>query len=136
VKVVVNLGAHSGEWLTRSKVFAVVIRFILRALVMVDQLYLRLHPQTPSLYQSGVRYQEEPDDGIEEFASIPAMYARGWGDCDDLAPARVAELRMRGEKASIRVQWRSRPGGRKLYHVLVRRGDGSIEDPSAKLGMR
>ena len=136
MKVVINLGAHSGRWLFKSRVFAVVIRFLLTALVMVDRLYLRMHPNTPRLYRAGVRYQEEPDDGIEEFASIPAIYARGWGDCDDLAPARVAELREQGEKATIRVQWRASPNGHKLYHVLVRRGDGSIEDPSAILGMK
>jgi hypothetical protein len=58
-------------------------------------------------------------------------------NCDDLAPWRCAELREAGEPAKIRVQWkRDARTGQKLFHILVRRADGSIEDPSLKLGMR
>lgn len=65
--------------------------------------------------------------------------------CDDLAPWRVAELREAGENATIRLSWKRRPNGSRLYHVTVRRGDGivqpdgfvgSIECPSALLGMK
>jgi len=62
------------------------------------------------------------------------VLSRGWGDCDDLAPYRVAELQEAGEKAKIRITWR-RVGKRRTYHVLVRRADGRIEDPSRLLGM-
>ena len=102
---------------------------------MVNQLFLKTH-RVPPLYESGVRYQNEPRSfPCEEFASIPAVMARGWGDCDDLAPWRVAELREQGERAKIRIQWKRQPSGTKLFHVVVRRGDGSIEDPSRILGM-
>jgi hypothetical protein len=111
------------------------IRPILESLVKVNQLYLLTH-HVPLLYESGVRYQNEPPGlGYEDFAIIPSVLRRGWGDCDDLAPWRVAELRQRyGEKAKIRIQWKKHPKG-KLFHIVVRRGSGLIEDPSAKLGM-
>ncbi len=62
------------------------------------------------------------------------------GDCKVLACWRAAELQIAGERAIAfpRVrryfdddigQWRN------LAHILVRRGDGTIEDPSRDLGM-
>lgn len=135
MKVLVNLslGSSSG-WLHRSRVFGVAIKAILEATVMINRVYLRLH-SVPPLYQSGVRYQEEPDDGIEEFATIPIILSRGWGDCDDLAPWRVAELQHGGEKATIRISWMRQENNRKLFHITVRRANGTIEDPSRILGM-
>lgn len=136
MKIVVNLssGKTSG-WLHRSRYFGVAIKAILDAQVKINQLYLRLH-NVPPLYQAGVRYQEEdPRQGFEEFANIPIIIARGWGDCDDLAPWRCAELREAGEKACIRVQWKKQQSGGKLFHILVRRENGQIEDPSLILGM-
>jgi hypothetical protein len=104
-------------------------------LVAINRLYLRSH-HAPSIYASGVRYRPEPEDGKpEEFAAIPMVLERGWGDCDDLAPWRVAELQEAGEPAKIRITWRRRRNGRRLYHVVVRRGDGRVEDPSKLLGM-
>jgi len=120
--------------LKRSRFLGLFIKPILDALVTVNRLYIRTH-HVPPLYQSGVRYMQEPEDGKpEEFAAIPVVLSRGWADCDDLAPYRVAELQEAGEKARIRITWR-RHGKRRTYHVLVRRGDGRIEDPSRLLGM-
>jgi len=133
MKILIDLGGEHFRWLHHSRMLALVIKPILEALVMVDQLFLRKF-HVPPLYQAGVRYQREPDDGIEEFASTPKVLVRGYGDCDDLAPWRVAELRNQGERAKIRVQWRKMPNG-KLYHIVVRRGNGTIEDPSRILGM-
>jgi hypothetical protein len=137
-------GPHN--WLHRSKVLGLAIRPILESCVLNDMLYLHLHKNVPALYASGVRYENEPSwtfegEPVEEFALIPIVIARGWGDCDDLAPWRVAELRLRQkENAKIRIQWQrpTRPDGtkgRKYFHIVVRRADGSVEDPSAKLGM-
>lgn len=135
------------NWLYRSKVLGLAIRPILESCVLNNMLYLHLHKNVPALYAAGVRYENEPNymfEGkpLEEFALIPIVLGRGWGDCDDLAPWRVAELRLRAnEPAKIRIQWQ-RPMlpngklGRKYFHIVVRRGDGTtIEDPSAKLGM-
>lgn len=91
----------------------------------------------PGIYAAGVRYQREPlcrTDGrlhiCEEWLTAHEVKARGWGDCDDLGPWRAAELRLQGEKAQAVP--RPTPAG---WHIIVRRGDGSIDDPSARLGM-
>lgn len=134
MEVRINLGETSSGWLKKSRTLGLAIRPVLESLVMIDLLFLRTH-HVPPLYKSGVRYQPEPKGTSEEFASIPAILARGWGDCDDLAPWRVAELRQYGERAKIRIIWHRYPNG-KMYHIVVRRGDGRIEDPSRLLGMR
>lgn len=156
-----NVADDQQPWTQDSRVLACIIKPLLDASVIGNRLYLRLFPNTPPLYRAGVHYQEEPPtyvtfaDGrkvvVEEFASLPIVYKRHWGDCDDLAPIRIAELLNRGEKASLRVQWRKQPSGRKLYHILLRRPagvsdfdprfmvrapDGTVlEDPSRALGM-
>jgi len=126
----VNLGEYTS--LRGSRFLGTVIKPHLDALVMVNLVFLRTHT-VPPLYRSGVIYRPEPP-GQEEFASIPAVLARGWGDCDDIGPWRVAELRLHGEPAKIRIQWKKLPNG-KLFHVLVRRANGDLEDPCIKLGM-
>lgn len=139
MKVLLNLSGDNSGWLSQSRMLGLVIKPILEAQVLVNQLFLRTHHVKP-LYRSGVRYMNEPsgkhpDFKHEEFATIPIVLSRGWGDCDDLAPWRVAELREHGERAKIRIQWK-KTGKRKLFHIVVRRGDGSIEDPSRILGMK
>lgn len=134
MKLMVNLGPKEDSWLRRGLQTALILRPILNALVEANRRFLRAH-NVPGIYESGVRYANEPPGTIEEFAAIPVMLKRGWGDCDDLAPWRVAELREQGEMARIRIQWKPMRDGRKMFHVLVRRADGSLEDPSALLGM-
>lgn len=134
MKVLIDLG-NLPLW-KRSRALAIAVRPLLEATTLINQLYIKLH-KVPSIYHAGVRYQNEPEGlGYEDFAIIPAIIARGWGDCDDLAPWRCAELREQGEKAKIRIQWKKDAiSGTKLYHIVVRRADGSIEDPSRILGM-
>jgi len=138
MEIQVNLGTGRPGWLTSSRSLAHLISVVLGSLIDIDLVYLLSH-EVPSLYDSGVRYQREPP-GIEEFAAIPAVIERGWGDCDDLAAWRIAELRAHGERATPRIVWRKFPKGR-LYHVMVRRAKfprtdpRSIEDPSKILGM-
>ena len=72
--------------------------------------------------------------GIEIFRDIPTLYKRGHGDCDNIASARAAELRLAGIKASPYITWRERWNGT-TYHALVRWPDGTSEDPSLLLGM-
>jgi hypothetical protein len=126
----INLADDHIPWMQRSRVLGLAIKPLLDALVMDNMLFLRLN-HAPPLYKSGVRYREEPTtiitfaDGrqqqVEEFASLPIVFGRKWGDCDDLAPIRAAELRNKGEEATIRIQWKKQPSGRKLYHIVVRR---------------
>jgi hypothetical protein len=133
-RFLLDVGPDDG-WLEHSRSLAVVILPMLHAATAVDLLYLQKH-NTPRLYSAGVRYQNEPWSGIEEFASIPVVLARGWGDCDDLAPWRAAELQRQGEAAKVKLKWKRHPrSGARMYHVVVQRENGSEEDPSRILGM-
>lgn len=107
---------------------------LVEALVMADRAYLRDNPQTPSLYDLGIRYVFNRD----RWQDIPTMLRMGEGDCKDFTAMRVAELRTMGVKASVDVTSRLilGPDGRTtMYHVRVRLPNGMIEDPSRMLGM-
>jgi hypothetical protein len=110
------------------------MREILEVLVRHDLAYLREHKGTPPLYRAGIRYQRETG-GREVWQDVPAILAARAGDCEDLAAWRAAELRMAGEKARATIRRAARPEGRRGYHAIVVRADGSTEDPSYQLGM-
>lgn len=86
----------------------------------------------PALYDSGVRYVREPP-GSERWSPPSVVLGRGYGDCEDLASWRAAELRVTGEDPRARA--RVVRSGPRTWHAIVERGDGSIEDPSRILGM-
>ena len=119
---------------------------LFKALVKVNQIYLASHPDTIQLYDSDVVYQ--PEFGTEEWQDIPTTLERGFGDCEDLAAYRVAELRNQGIKANPHIRWRMVDGSYR-FHALVKWPDthewksgrrvlvkGRVEDPSLRLGMR
>lgn len=121
------------------------LRAYLRALVTLDCELIRLARDRgtpyPALYSSGVRYQPEPratTTGVgsspEDFSPISVVVARRWGDCDDLAAWRCAELRCAGVAADVEVRETplSREGARR-YHIVVTLPNGSVEDPAARL---
>lgn len=97
----------------------------------------------PGIYDSGVVYTDQvpvvdPFDSQEHtdrWQDIPRLLETGAGACEDLASWRVAELQVQGEPAIIDVTSAEDANGNILYHVCVTRGDGSHEDPSARLGM-
>ena len=117
---------------------------------------LRVRPELPLLYESGVVYRRERD---ETWSDVLNTLAQGWEDCDALAAWRVGELMARGWQAlrpgdggyreARRLQPDSIPaeaflrtraphGKTGLYHVVVRYRVGSRwyrDDPSARLGM-
>ena len=95
-------------------------------LTTYNRRYLATHTGTPRLYASSVRYQRERGGRPEEWQSIPYALASGLADCEDLAAWRAAEIP--GARAVV---LHSSTG----YHVVVRRPDGTTEDPSRKLGM-
>jgi hypothetical protein len=114
-----------------SPVDVKVLNIFVRALCAYDVLWLQRHPETPDLYTSGVRYRTQPL-GIERFKPIPLILAQRNADCDQLAPWRAAELRVRhGIKAMPEVKQM----GKALFHVFVRLPNGQAEDVSAHLGM-
>lgn len=98
--------------------------------------YLRSHPDTPQLYESGLRYAVEGPFN-EEWKTIPVCLGGDVLDCEDAACWRAAELIVSGEDPDARPVFRGRRVSkrRRLYHVIVMRGDGSLEDPSKVLGM-
>ena len=53
---------------------------MLRCLTEIDENYLRHYPNAPLLYQSGVRYEEEPI-GAEFWQDIPTVLQHRVGDC-------------------------------------------------------
>jgi hypothetical protein len=120
--------------------------WMMEALTRCNQEYLRDHPETPKLYESGIVYQ--PEFGTEEWQDIPTNLERGWSDCEDLACHRVAELREMGIPAMPYIKWR-KLFGQYRFHALVQwpkrdpetgewipNSAGKIEDPSLRLGMK
>lgn len=143
-----------------------VLLFLMEALSRVNQSLIRgaegrekrgMGKRLPLLYRSGLHYEREPP-GQEHWPDIvnllatfdgPGQYPGPWGDCEDLACYRVAELREAsthrddngnsvpgGVKARPFAKWRRGSEGQFNYHALVLRPDGRIEDPSLVLGMR
>lgn len=104
------------------------LKALLECLIEINAAYIRSHP-APALYQSGVRYGR-----TIEWEPIPALYARGYGDCKSLTAAMVAQYRDQGIKARPVFRFRKRPDGRTDYHILVQTENG-FEDPSKVLGM-
>jgi len=100
----------------------------LELLCALNLIYLKAHPRAPALYKSGIRYRREPR-GVENWQTIAEMLRSKFGDCEDLACARVAEIRVKGLYAE---PWPVSRGG--LWHVLVKHSRG-IFDPSKRLGM-
>lgn len=112
--------------------------FALAVLTVIDMWEIRTF-NLPGIYESGVRYRLERAKecwvpvrgGCEDWLSARELLRQGVGDCEDLCCFRAAGLRLQGERAYA-IPRKTRIG----WHIQVRRGDGSIEDPSARLGMR
>ena len=118
-----------------SRFFPVLL--CLETLCQINEWHLRRERFAP-LYRSGVYYKEEPP-GEEEWLDIPTLYKQGFGDCEDIGCARVAELRKVGVPAVPCICWKEHNIGGKvitLVHVLVLWPDDSLEDPSKILGMK
>src|SRR5262245_62050935 len=102
-----------------DRLLAQLAHSLLESVTQNNEELLRKYPQIPALYQSGVRFREEPwaigplrlPGGLEQFTHCLEVLARRWGDCAQLCAWRVAELRVggprvpeapRGERASLR----------------------------------
>lgn len=121
VKLTIRLGLSPSPALVEA---------VLSGLARACYVQLRLQP-LPALYASGVRYARE--QGREEWQTAEETFGKGKGDCEDLAAWRCAELWVAGERAARVHCYSPRPG---LIHCVVRRADGTLEDPSKKLGMK
>jgi hypothetical protein len=89
-------------------------------------------PAAGQIKSKRVVWAPEPP-GDEHFDLPTTIMGRGWGDCDDLAPWHAGSLRAGGVDPGARAFVRK--SGDKRWHALVRRSDGSIEDPSKAAGM-
>lgn len=98
----------------------------------LNEEWLLENPNTPRLYESGVRYRRERPR-VEDWLMIPDLYARRFGDCEDLGAALAAERRVRD--GCLDAVAFTRRTGRKTFHTLVD-CDGRVEDPSRVLGMK
>lgn len=140
-----------------------VLTEVFEGLVRVCEINLRAFPDTPWLFESGVKYDRQQPDrrsacGDDDWQDNKCLYEAKLGDCDDLVAARIAELRVRlGVAATV---WfdlyeSKKPDGTPVhtYHVLVEwpkrlpPGIGYpssvtsingryLEDPSDLLGMK
>ena len=107
--------------------------WLLNALVQTNREELKTN-KIPPLYKSGVRYERE--EQTEIWKDCVNILRDGFGDCEDLACWRVAELQNNGKKARPYIRYRVHPQtGMYIYHVMVQRANGKLEDPSALLGM-
>lgn len=89
--------------------------FILRA----------LGPDTPRVYGAGVRYR---NPGERRWRTVSDVLDSGEADCKSLVAAVCAEYRVHDGEAAMPVVYLTGREGR--YHAVVRRADGTIEDPS------
>lgn len=93
----------------------------------------------PHPYDAGLRYEKEPPPQ-EEWLDVVELYERRVGDCEDLAAALAAWLRVyEGIDARAgfarRVVEMPQIGSVWLFHCFVVLPDGRILDPSKRLGM-
>jgi len=138
--LILDLGLFEDRRGDRERWSEELVKKLLWILVFANRIYIRtMNP--PPLYEAGVRYIKEPPDK-EIFQSIGSVIKTGGADCEDLAAWRVSELRewaRLGRKdgdarARFLIKKMRRPNGL-LYHIMVLRGNGKVEDPSRRLGM-
>ena len=111
-----------------------VLAVLLEALTRIDQVWLRLHRDSPHPLRAGVRYIREV--GTEEWLAIPEILREGGGDCEDGSSWLSAWRREReGDRDAHDVFYFHVVDGTRLYHIQTAHGDGTIEDWSAKSGM-
>lgn len=108
---------------------AIALEALLRCLIDLNILWLQQYPYTPRLYESGVVYAR-----TQIWDTIPALYARGFGDCKSLTAARIAELFIAGIASVPVFRFDAQPEGT-MFHILVMLLNGLNEDPSKILGM-
>jgi Transglutaminase-like superfamily len=102
----------------------------LGVLVGANEVILRSRT-LPSILDGSVRYRPEPP-GSEEWRTVDEVVRSGYGDCEDLAAALAAELRVRRRIPARAIVRRANVG--RGYHAVVW-SRGRELDPSRWLGM-
>lgn len=103
----------------------------LEGLTREDELLIAAGEVPASVYDAGAVYRKERQDVWRHAKDVAD---EGWGDCEDLAAYRAAELRVSGEDPDAKVI--TYQTGPRRYHAVVQRGSGVIDDPSIALGMK
>lgn len=126
-----------------------VLETYFEAMTRANEVFHKLHPTAPLLYDSGVKYRNDPvacnRHGVcigELWLDYPSILRHGFEDCDGLSAALAGELRARAPNsvgarrrpaAAVRLKTTRKPG---LWHaVVVDLETGEVFDPSRKLGM-
>lgn len=135
---------------------------LLWGLEKIDRRYLDAYPsQFPPLYRAGIVYGDQLPEagsacGDDDWRDVGVLYRLKIGDCEELASARVAELRRAGVRAwpmvVLEKGMTKKRRSRHLYHVMVRWPAGLpakaypaaikrirgmlVECPSERLGMK
>lgn len=119
-------------------VSAEVIDPVLEAVTRLNESMIRQgSPTATELVRGGAIWRPE-NMGDEHFDHGGTIASRGWGDCDDWAPLKAAEMRATGEDpgAIARVV----PSGPTTWHALVQKSDGTVlhgdADISVQAGMK
>lgn len=105
----------------------------LDALTAID-VWCRQQWSFPSIYDWPIRYEAEPP-GLELWASTAALFARGFGDCEDLSCDVTSLWILNGVPARSVLRLQETNATSEFFHVVTELPDGSIEDPSLLLGM-
>ncbi len=135
-----RIHGHYVTW-TLPKVFgaghseddnAFALRCLLDTLVQLNLDFIKFGPRVtiPGLYQSGVVY-----DRTVIWDTLPALYARKYGDCKSLTAALVAQYIATGTQAAPVFRFKTRADGAFDFHILVQTALYGFEDPSRILGM-
>jgi hypothetical protein len=94
-------------------------------------------PTASELVARGAIWRPE-NLGDEHFDHGATIQERGWGDCDDWAPLKAAEMRATGEDPGAHAT--IVPSGPTTYHAIVQRSSGEqmrgADDISVQAGMR
>lgn len=105
------------------------LRNLLEYMTHENMGYLSDHPETPSLFSSGVVYAR-----TVWWENLPAAYKRKEADCKTLTPILGAQYRMKKVWCRPVFRFLQKPDGQLLFHILLETRSG-WDDPSAKLGM-
>jgi hypothetical protein len=121
------------------RIMAEAVDFLARAdVVYFEELGLS---QFPPLYEAHVRYgDDKPAPGTacgdDDWRDVAVLYNKRVGDCEELAAARLAELRYRWSVRAVPAVLLQREGSRRggrglhLFHVMVRWPEDLLRYPS------
>lgn len=119
---------RASNWVNASA-----LETLLACLCQLDTIWLKYHPCHVELYETDVYYAR-----TTVWDTIPALYARGKGDCKSLTACRVAEMRRRGIWCRAVFRHKSEVDST-MFHILLMLAESALpddwEDPSKALGM-